>query len=61
MNHLRAEVTGPVMVWLREVRQAWGCGPAGGGPCVEGGRELRLSILTSPAGGGQEQKTYAPA
>lgn len=60
MNHLRAEVMGPVMVWLQEVRRAWGCSPAGGGPRVEGGQELRLSILTSPAGG-QEQKTYTPA
>lgn len=60
MNHLRAEVMGPAMVWLQEARRAWGCGPAGGGPRVEGGQELRLSILTSPAGG-QEQKTYAPA
>ena len=28
---------------------------------VEGGRELRLSVLTSPAGGGQEQKMCALA
>ena len=61
MSQLGAEVTGPAMVQLREVRQAWGRGPAGGGPHVEGGRELRLNVLTSPAGGRQEQKMCAPA
>lgn len=61
MSQLGAEVTGPAMVQLREVRKAWGRGPAGGGPHVEGGRKLRLNVLTSPAGGRQEQKMCAPA
>lgn len=60
MSHLGAEVMGPAMGQLREVRRAWGCSPAGGGLHVEGGQEHRLSILTSPAGG-REQKPCAPA
>ena len=30
MSQLGAEVTGPAMIQLREVRQAWGRGPTGG-------------------------------